>query len=329
MRAIPMCFSIAQIPKYGIRSLANFCNTGFDKLGESYENRSTYRLLCSKTYGVEGGYSKRWTRRPISTDTNGQNKTTQSSESIPVEAWTREQFILRKKVISESVQCCDIQESISQNKDLPGLVTVIVFDIETTGLSRENERIIEIALQDLSGGENSTFHTLVNPGRSVPNPHVHGISTNMVCRPEVPRMVDLIPILLQYVQSRQKPGGHVMFVAHNARTFDVPFLVKEFTRHSYEVPPAWLFVDTLALAREVMKSGGSKLPSGLSLQALREHYGIPLVGSAHRAMSDVNTLSLILQRLTFDLKLSIYGLVERTFTASCMTNLKKKKKKSR
>lgn len=69
-------------------------------------------------------------------------------------------------------------------------------------------------------------------------------------------MGDLIPILLRYVGSRQKPGGCVVLVAHNARGFDVPFLIKEFSRCSFDIPPNWLFVDTLPLAREVMKSGG-------------------------------------------------------------------------
>lgn len=70
------------------------------------------------------------------------------------------------------------------------------------------------------------------------------------------RMKELIPILLQYVVSRQKPRGYVMWVAHNARSFDAPFLIKEFSRCSVEIPPNWLFMDTLPLAREVVKSGG-------------------------------------------------------------------------
>ncbi|KAK7850819.1 exonuclease dpd1 [Quercus suber] len=59
--------------------------------------------------------------------------------------------------------------------------------VNTTGFSRENERIIEIALRDLEGGENSTFQTLVNPQRFVPNSHVHGITTRMVNKPDIPR----------------------------------------------------------------------------------------------------------------------------------------------
>jgi DNA polymerase III epsilon subunit-like protein len=73
-------------------------------------------------------------------------------------------------------------------------------------------------------------------------------------------MEDLVPILLQYVRSREKPNGYTLLVAHNARTFDVPFLLKEFSRCSTEIPSNWLFVDTLPLARELMKSKGQSLP---------------------------------------------------------------------
>lgn len=93
-------------------------------------------------------------------------------------------------------------------------VTVIVFDLETTGFSRKKDRIIEIAFRDLRGGMNSSFQTLVNPEQIVPNSHVHGITTEMVNQPEVPRCVhfsqlrlcdirfvitvSLIPIIGQY-----------------------------------------------------------------------------------------------------------------------------------
>lgn len=73
-------------------------------------------------------------------------------------------------------------------------------------------------------------------------------------------MEDLVPILLQYVRSREKPDGYTLLVAHNARTFDVPFLLKEFSRCSTEIPSNWLFLDTLPLARELMKSKGQSLP---------------------------------------------------------------------
>ena len=72
-------------------------------------------------------------------------------------------------------------------------------------------------------------------------------------------MEDLIPILLQFVRSRQKPGGYVVLATHNARSFDVPFLRSEFTRCKAKFPSNWFFVDTLTLAREMMKSKGLSL----------------------------------------------------------------------
>ena len=71
---------------------------------------------------------------------------------------------------------------------------------------------------------------------------------------------------------------------------------------------------------------GSKLASN-SLQALREHYGIPVMGKAHRAMADVKVLALVLQRMSQELKLTVPSLVKNyAFTASeIIINSKKKK----
>lgn len=69
-------------------------------------------------------------------------------------------------------------------------------------------------------------------------------------------MVELIPILLEFVRSRQKPGGYVVLVAHNGRGSDVPFLVHEFRRNDFEIPSNWYFLDTIPLSAQVMKSAG-------------------------------------------------------------------------
>ncbi|OEL20343.1 Pentatricopeptide repeat-containing protein [Dichanthelium oligosanthes] len=175
--------------------------------------------------------------------------------------------------------------------------------------------IIEFAVRDLMGGKKSTFQTLINPEKEVRNTYVHGISNSMLCRPDVPRFGELIPILLQYVSSRQMDGKPVLWVAHNGRSFDVPFLIFEFRRCKAEMPGDWLFVDTLPIARQLVDSSGSKLSSA-SLEKLRERYKIPLTGSAHRAMQDVTTLCYVLQKLTFELKLTVPQLLEKSFRAS-------------
>ncbi|XP_023515555.1 exonuclease DPD1, chloroplastic/mitochondrial [Cucurbita pepo subsp. pepo] len=331
MITAPMCFSILRVPKFGVPTLANLWRENFHPLNRNYGHSSWYDQLGFRIYNLEGGQNKRWTRKSMSTKAGRKAKTDPSSKPSNIRNEILEESVSTSCTISinksekngtQKLQCCNIQETITKDKELARPVTVITFDIETTGFSRELDRIVEIALQDLSGGENSTFQTLINPECYIPNAVVHGITSRMVSRPDVPRMKELIPILLQFIKSRQKPDGYVLLVAHNARTFDVPFLLKEFSRCSVDIPLNWLFFDNILLARQLMKSTDSKIKK-ISLQALREYYNIPLVGSAHRAMSDVRTLSLILQRLTFDLKLGIPDLIERSFTTSDLINKKK------
>ncbi|XP_040373677.1 exonuclease DPD1, chloroplastic/mitochondrial isoform X2 [Rosa chinensis] len=229
-----------------------------------------------------------------------------------------------------SIQYSDAQAKIILDDKIvkPPPVNVLVFDIETTGLHPKKGGIIEIAFRDVQGGKNSCFQTLVNPEQDVPNSDIHGIRTVMVRRTDVPTMKELIPFLLQYIQSRQVLGGQVLLAAHNARRFDVPFLIEAFRRCSLDIPHDLLFLDTLPLAREVMKLYGPKASRKLSLQALGEFYRIPLEGSAHRAMTDVNLLTSILANMISDLKLGSTDLLQRTFKASDVNNSKKNEKKS-
>uniref|UniRef100_A0A7N1A7X0 Exonuclease domain-containing protein n=2 Tax=Kalanchoe fedtschenkoi TaxID=63787 RepID=A0A7N1A7X0_KALFE len=328
--AITMFFSIAQVPKCKLHTLATTYWGSFHQLSRTCRRNSGFKLVEASTYDVQGENSRRWVRRTLSTKSEGRNKTQKSNKPTNIGREILEAKVLTSKVKNvntietlEIRTICDIQQQISDKNDIASLVTTLVFDLETSGCHRQKDRIIEIAIQDISGGENSTFQTLVNPNCKVLNSHVHGITTNMVNRPEVPRMEELVPILLQYVKRRQKPGGYVMLVAHNARVFDVPFLINEIARCSVDIPSDWLFMDTLPLARELMKAGGHSSKMSVSLQSLREHYQIPLVGSAHRAMSDVNTLALILQRMTFDMQLPVSGLLERCFKASDLMDAKK------
>ncbi|KAM0899167.1 hypothetical protein ACQ4PT_021465 [Festuca glaucescens] len=221
------------------------------------------------------------------------------------------------------LQCYDIQEKVSGGKtECPA--TILVFDIETTGFSRRGDRVIEFAARDLAGGKNSTFQTLINPEREIRNTAVHRISTSMVRRSDVPRFGEFIPILLQYVWSRQVAGKPIMWVAHNGKSFDVPFLIFEFERCKQEMPGDWLFVDTLPIARQLVESNGQKISSA-SMNALIERYKIPVGGDAHRAMRDVTALCYVLQKLTFELKLTVPQLLEKSFRMSDIATTPAKK----
>ena len=94
----------------------------------------------------------------------------------------------------KAVQCYSLPH-ISERKVSDWPTIIIAFDTETTGYSRQNDRIIEIDLWVLYGGKNSTFQTLVNPGMKVTNADIHGIRSDMVNRPDVPRYVLLIVLV--------------------------------------------------------------------------------------------------------------------------------------
>lgn len=85
-----------------------------------------------------------------------------------------------------------------------------------------------------------------------------------------------------------------------------------------------MFTRLLNLVISIMLSG-SKLES-CKLEALRQFFEIPLIGSAHRAMQDVHTLSYVLQRMTYQLKLTIPELLDEGFRASDITKVTPKEK---
>lgn len=312
-------------------SLASIWSGNFYHLRNTLTSSNSFKLLRLGTYGTSQTMldKGRSNARSLTTKVEARNRKPQSNQSYGVKLELLDGTVIRKtKPKAKKLQLqefkiikyCDIQPKIADAKVSGKVVAVLVFDIETTGFCKNRDRIIEVAIQDLRGGKNSTFQTLVNPERYVPNAHIHGISSHMVNKPDIPRWKDLAPILLHFVRSRQIDGGPVLLVAHNGRSFDVPFIVKEFGRCSIEIPPYWLFLDTIPLARQLVKSDGTKL-SSWNLQALGEHYGIPLAGTAHRAMSDVNLLSLILQKMTFDLKLTVSSLLDRSFMVSKLTQV--------
>lgn len=206
MKAVTMCFSLLQFPRCRIHSLANYWWEGFHNLGRNSGRQSNYRVLCATKYEPEGGYSRRYIKRTINTKTESlksntiiRNKIISETSSEANLGKTKVQrskkLSIGSKIVSESTHtgintyCAETTEIESDQDyaDLAKLATIICFDIETTGFGREKDRIIEFACQDLRGGENSTLQTLVNPERGVPNERIHGISTRMVNRPDVPR----------------------------------------------------------------------------------------------------------------------------------------------
>jgi DNA polymerase-3 subunit epsilon len=123
----------------------------------------------------------------------------------------------------------------------PGFAVV---DLETTGFSPEQERIVEVAVVILSpaGEEVDTFCTLVDPGRDPGPTHVHGISEEMLVG--APSFAEIHPYLADRLSGR-------VIVGHNVDRFDLAFLWSECRRAGGEalVPGNVATVDTLRVAQ--------------------------------------------------------------------------------
>ena len=64
---------------------------------------------------------------------------------------------------------------------------------------------------------------------------------------------EVMTAFIDFVEGRRKGFEPVILVAHNARRFDVPFIMKESRACSIDVPSHWYFVDTIDLAKTMLK----------------------------------------------------------------------------
>jgi DNA polymerase III subunit epsilon len=146
-----------------------------------------------------------------------------------------------------------------------------IVDIETTGGYAENHRVTEIAIYHYDGLQvTDKFHTLINPGRKIPQfiTGLTGITSQMV--EEAPAFEDIATEIYDWLKDR-------VFVAHNAH-FDYSFLKKEFE----EVGINWNTkkLCTVRLSRKIIPGLNS-----YSLGRLAESLGIK-IPDRHRAGGD-------------------------------------------
>ncbi|MDP3929690.1 MAG: 3'-5' exonuclease, partial [Bacteroidota bacterium] len=101
---------------------------------------------------------------------------------------------------------------------------LIVFDLETTGISISNDRIVEIAcIKVHPDGREDTLHKRINPGMPIPAEvtAIHGISDADVANE--PKFEEVARDLATYMQGCD-------FAGFNSNKFDFPMLVEEFLR---------------------------------------------------------------------------------------------------
>lgn len=123
------------------------------------------------------------------------------------------------------------------------LDTYVVFDLETTGFSPLNNKIIEIGAVKVTGGKiTERFSSFVNPEVPIPFKieELTHIRDEMVL--DAPKIEEILPEFMAFCE------GAVM-VAHNA-DFDMSFISKNCERQG--ISCEFTVVDTVALARVLL-----------------------------------------------------------------------------
>ncbi len=178
----------------------------------------------------------------------------------------------------------------------------VILDTETTGLSADKDRIVEIACIELSNHipTKNIFHTFINPETKVSADafSVHGYSDEFLSNK--PKFKEIVKNFLDFIKDKK-------LVIHNA-DFDLGFLNNELKRLNVKPILKSDVVDTLQIAR-------SKFPGvGNSLDALCKRYKINVEARGkHSALVDCHLLSKVYielidkKELTLDLELSNKG----------------------
>jgi DNA polymerase-3 subunit alpha (Gram-positive type) len=140
----------------------------------------------------------------------------------------------------EAYMVDDIKEIVSNGKGQSLSASFVVFDIETTGFSAVNDRIIEIgAVKVINGGITEKYSTFVNP--EVPIPYeieqLTSIRDDMVI--DAPAIETILPEFLAFCDD-------CALVAHNA-SFDVGFIEKNAERMGVSID--FTVLDTVGMAR--------------------------------------------------------------------------------
>lgn len=166
---------------------------------------------------------------------------------------------------------------------------VVIFDLETTGLSASTDRMTEIGAVKYKNGELiGEFSTFVNPLCTIPQKIVEitGITDDMV--KDAPLEEEALRAFYEFCG-----GSDSILVAHNAG-FDMSF-IREAARRC-KMPCDFSVIDSLVMARSVYTQLSSyKLGSIATSLKLPEF-------NAHRAKDDAATLGLIFQDMLVHLK---------------------------
>ena len=163
----------------------------------------------------------------------------------------------------------------------------VVFDLETTGLSKDSDKITEIGAVKIENGKiTDHFSTFVNPQRPIPQKIVEltSITDEMVAG--APKIEEILPKFFEFCKG-------CVLVAHNAE-FDTGFIKK--SASDLLVEYNFSHLDTLMLARALYPELGNH-----RLSTLNKHLKVTLLHH-HRAVDDAKATAEIFIKMIEELK---------------------------
>ena len=154
----------------------------------------------------------------------------------------------------------------------------VVFDLETTGLSRFADKITEIGAVRVKNGEiTEEFNEFVNPEQLIPEKVIEltGITNEMVM--DKPKIDEILPKFLDF-------AGDAILVGQNS-DFDIGFVRENARNLNLNFNP--IYMDTLPMARALFDDMGR-----FSLDKIAKKLNIPAFNH-HRASDDARATAQI------------------------------------
>lgn len=218
---------------------------------------------------------------------------THESDHLPIDS--------QNKILDKSVSACDnktdkITNNCTDESSANTSVTIqpvihklrrklydfVVFDIETTGLNRSADQIIQLsAVKYKNDKVVDQFDSFINPHRKLEQNIVFltGITDN-----DLVNAPDLDEVLNQFTEFIED----LPLIGHNIIKFDLPFLYA----HGFSVADVSV-IDTVKLSsRKLPELENHKLPT------LKKFYGIN--NASHNALLDCQTNAIVYQKLRDD-----------------------------
>jgi DNA polymerase-3 subunit epsilon len=176
----------------------------------------------------------------------------------------------------------------------------VIFDLETTGLNLQNDRVVSAAAYRVVDGRialGDVFSSLVSPDRDIPSAAVkiHGIIPSMV--DNAPSFNEVFKKFLNYLGTDILVGYHV--------GFDLHFL-NAYMRKTHGFRVQNLVLDAQSLCRTVcfpshLRSYAGRLKGHQDLDSVAKHFGIE-IQERHTALGDALATAMIFQRILTEIE---------------------------